>query len=183
MQNKRGQVTIFIILAIVVIGAIVLYFTFGDNLKNIRSPETNEINSFVENCIKGTGRDAIYQISQNGGYYLPTEISTSDGIPYYFYNTENLMPTIKEVEKQLALYINSNLEYCTADFEDLPQYDITAREVTSKVEISDGEITIDVKYPLSITKTDKTYLLENFENIRTPIRLNIIYESIEELIK
>ena len=183
MKNKKAQVTIFIILAIVIIGAIILYFTLGDKVKSTNSPETDNINSFVEECIRGTGRDAIYQISQNGGYYLPTRFSTFQGYPYYYHDGKNYMPSKETIEDELALYMNNNLDYCTADFVDFPQFNITSRETTSEITISDEEIILNIKYPLSIFKDEKTYLLENFKDIKIPVRLNIIYDSIEELIK
>lgn len=183
MRNRRGQVTIFIIVAIVIVAGIVFYFTFNNSSSKARGPETDNIYSFVEDCIEGTGEDAIYHISQNGGYFLPAEISTPDGIPYYYYKGRNLMLSKAEVETELALYIDNMLEYCTAGFVDFSESSVTSREVLSDVVIMDGEIILNVKYPLTVSKNGKTYLLESFENIIIPTRLNLVYESVREIIK
>jgi hypothetical protein len=182
MESKRGQVTIFIVLAIIIVAAIILYFTLSNKTTSAVSPETNEINNFVKDCIKRTGKDAVYHVSQNGGYFLPTKISTTTGIPYYYYSGENLMLSKTEVQNQISLYMSNMLEYCIDDFKDFPQFDINSGEVSSEVTIG-NEVVFNVKYPLSITRNEKTYLLENFEGINVAARLNIIYESIEEIIR
>ena len=182
MKNKRGQITIFIIIAIVIIGIIGLYFLFDDELEKMFTTKTSSINTFVEECIENTGKDAIYQIGQNGGYYLTPKISTPGGIPYY-YNEKNYMPSKKRIENQIALYLNEMLEFCTEDFSDFPEFNISSGEANSKVIIKDSEVILNVKYPISITKDKSTSIIENFEDIKIPVRLGIIYDSIEEIIK
>ena len=183
MINKRGQITIFIIFAIIIVGAIIVYFSLNNNSKDIVNPATNEIYSFVKDCIKKTGEDAIYQIAQNGGYYLPTKVSTANGIPYYYYSGENLLISKTEIENQLAFYINNNLKYCTGSFEDFPQSSVDSGEVLSEVMIEEGQIKINANYPLIITKNEKTYSLKNFKDIIVRTRFDAIYKSLEKIIK
>ena len=49
------------------------------------------IYSFVQECIKDTGEDAIERIGETGGYYLSPEKSLENGIAYYLYNEKNAL--------------------------------------------------------------------------------------------
>ncbi len=182
-MNKRGQVTIFIIIAIILIASVVLFFTFREKLGIFTSQSNQPIYLFVESCVEDTGRDAIYYIIQNGGYMFSPELSTSEGIPYYYYNGKNYMPTKTDIEEQISSYIEQTLSYCTEEFVGFPEFNITEREIKAKTTIKDEEIILDVEYPLSITKEDDTTLFKEFKNIRIPVRLGIIYNSVEKMIQ
>ena len=89
----------------------------------------------------------------------------------------------EEIENQISLYINQMLGFCTGNFDNFLDSNITSGEVNSKTTIKDDRIILNVKFPLSVTRNGKTYIIENFEGIEIPTRLNVIYDSIEELIK
>ena len=86
-MNKRGQLTIFVIAAILVVGAVLLYFAFQQGL--IQQPlnaDAERVYNFVQTCIEEKSVETIYQIGENGGYFFPPNLSTESGVPYYFYN-------------------------------------------------------------------------------------------------
>ncbi len=80
-MNKRGQITIFIILGIVlVIGASFFYYiqsketSFGDDLSSltVQVPiEFQDIQDYVETCMLQVGEDAIIRLGLGGGYIDP----------------------------------------------------------------------------------------------------------------
>lgn len=183
-MNKRGQVTIFIIIAIILVAAVGLYFVFRDTLgQGVYSPEVEGIKLFVEECVKDTGEDAIYTIGQNGGYFSAIELSTSDGIPYYYHNGKEYMPSKERIEQELAFYLENSLQFCTNDFVDFSDLSIEEGEVSATAVAQDEEVIFNVEYPLSISKENATSILRDFESIKVPIRLGIIYNSIEEMIQ
>lgn len=182
-MKKRGQVTIFIIIAIIVIGAIVTFFTFQDQIKSLFTSQEDSIYLFVETCIKDVGQDAIYLTSQKGGYFISPELSTSKGIAYYYINGENNLPSQKIIEEQISFYIKNMLSLCTQNFSDFPDFEISQEQVDVETDIKNEEIMFDVKYPLTIKKEDSVTRIEDFENIKIPIRLGIIYNTAKEIIQ
>jgi len=183
MNNKKAQVTIFIIIAIVIVGAIILFFTFKDDIGKTFGSENEALSSFVENCIEKTGKDAIYNIGQKGGYFYSPKLSTSNGIPYYYYEGDNEMHSKEEVEKEISTYLNEMLTFCTGQFEDFPGLNITSGEVNTKTTIESDKIMLDVTFPLTVISNNKNYIIENFNKVEILIRVDLIYDSIEELIK
>ncbi len=185
MSNKRGQVTIFIIIAIIIIGAIGLYFSLRGGLTTSEpySPQTEQIYLFVEECIEDTGRDAVYWIGQNGGYFFPPELSTKTGIPYYYYNGRNYMPYKEEVEEEISKYVNEMLFFCTRNFVDFSEFNISEGEIKTNTQIQDNKVVLNVEYPINIKKGESTTRLRNFENIEIPTRLGIVYNAVEKIIQ
>jgi len=183
-MKKKGQVTIFIIIIIIVIALIVSFFIFKDTLKRkIFIPETDSVKIFVENCIENVGGEIIYDLGRKGGYFFAPDFSTDTGIPIYYSNGKNYMPTKNQIENEISYYINERLFFCTRNFVDFPELEITQGEIETKTKIEENEIILDVKYPLSITKENDSVIIEDFNNIKIPVRFGIIYDSIYEIIQ
>lgn len=186
-MQKRGQVTIFIIVAIIIVGAIVVLFAFRDKIsftkgEIIIDPEVRPIYDFIRACVKETGYKAAVKNGRYGGYYILPKRITEGGIPYYFDNGQNYMPTKEELERQLSLYMEDNLRYCFLDFLDFPNYKISGREVKAKIEINENKIIIDIIYPISIRKGEAVNLLEEFRDNEILIRTGLMYDIATQLI-
>ena len=183
-MNKRGQITIFIILAVIIIAAVALYFTFRDTIvTEAYSPEVSSVKTFVEECIKDTGRDAIYYIGQNGGYFIPPARSTDDGIPYYYYEGRSYMPSKEKIGEETSLYVDNLLFFCTQNFIDFPTLDVKQEEIKTRTRIEDEEIIFNVNYPLAINNGESTTIIRDFENIKIPIRFGVIYNVVDKMIQ
>ncbi len=182
-MEKRGQVTIFIIVAIILVSAIGGFFIIRDRIiEKPLSTEASSVYLFVESCIKETGEEVIYWIGRGGGYYFPPEFSTETGIPYYFSDNKNYMPSKAEVEKEISNFVSEMLFFCTRNFINFPDLEINQGEIRTRTEVKDEEVILNIKYPLSITKGESTSRLEDFET-KIPMRLGIVYNSVEEFIK
>ena len=66
MKNKKAQLTIFIIIAIFIIAVVVLFFTLKGTLQKEKpiSPETAEIQNFVQTCLDEISESAIFDIAE-----------------------------------------------------------------------------------------------------------------------
>ena len=184
-MNKRGQITIFIIVAIIVVGSIGLYFSLRENIQQeaLVSPQVEPIYSFVVECIEDTGEDAIYWIAQNGGYYFPPEFSTDSGIPIYYSNGRSYVPYKEEVEENLAKYVEESLDFCLNDFSDFPESNVSEGEIKSIVKIQEDFVIFDVEYPLSILQNGEISRIKEFENIKVSSSLDNVYEAVFEIIE
>ncbi|MFC1801760.1 hypothetical protein ACFLZB_04835 [Nanoarchaeota archaeon] len=128
-MNKRGQVTIFIIIGIIIVVALVLFFALRSSLVEqqleVARPvveqiptEFEPIRIFTEDCIKVTAEDGLTRLGQQGGYIYPVlwdnlnfnEINPTDSdgvvmgsakVPYYWFN--------KAQNNQNVILLSSNM--------------------------------------------------------------------------
>ena len=184
--KEKSQVSVFIILAIVIIAVILIYFVFKSNIlnlgKEIVSPEVAPIYSFVDDCVKKTGEDAVYYIGQTGGYFVNPETSTDNNIAYYLYNKNNLIPGKERIEKELSDYMNQMLFFCTDNFINFPDFQVKQGEIKTSAKIENNKVIFNVEYPLAISKDDKSYNIKKFEN-RVNARLDIVYQTAYEIMQ
>lgn len=182
-MGKRGQVTIFIIIAIILVVIISVFFILRSGvLKNIFLSESERIKVFVEFCIGETGNEGIYEIGQKGGYFSAPNFSTVLEIPYYYSNNKSYVPSKGEIEIEISKYVNENLPLCVKNFPDFPDFEITQREIKTQTKMEDDKIILDVEYPLSVKKGEDTTIFKDFKNIKIPVRLGIVYDAVKEII-
>jgi len=186
---KRGQATIFIIIGVVLI-ALILIFIFlkgwedtSDINKKIKIDlNIQPIYSHVENCIKKTGENAIIYIGTTGGYYNIPEKATNFSVAYYYLEEQNIMPTKEKVSQEISSYINENLKNCI-DFQDFSEFTINTGEINTDTVIEANKTIFNVVFPLSIRRGEKTFELENFNDINVNVRLGVVYNMIFDFMK
>ncbi len=181
--KKRGQIAVFVIVGIVLIIIIGVFFLLRNNLskeKGIDS-QADSISSFVESCIEQTSNDAILHISKRGGYFIAPKGSIHNKIPYYYNKEKNLMPLKERIEDELSLYMDNMLFFCIKNFVDFPDFDVRHGEVESDVKIYDEKIVFEIKYPLSFSKGENSYVFEDFD-FEVDVKLGMIYNVIEQII-
>ena len=182
---KKGQVTVFIIFAIIIVSLIIIFFIAKPDILNIQEyfmdSEVKQARSFIENCIESTTQEAIYNIGQTGGYFISPNLSTENNIAYYRIGNEIYIPSKEQIEKELEEYTNQMLFFCTRNFIDFPNLKVEQGEIKTNVEIKDKTVLFKIDYSLSISKEEKTSTFKNFET-EVPVRLNTIYDSIYKII-
>jgi len=182
---KRGQISVFIILAIVILGAIILFFLAQQNIINLLpgvDAQVKPVYSFVESCIQQTSEDAIQHISENGGYYIPPNNSLFNGIPIYFNKGETNLLTTQQLEQQLSDYMDEMLFFCTQNFIEFQDFEIQQNQIKTTTEIKENKITFNINYPLSISKEQKTYTFEDFK-IEIPANLFKVHQTANQIIE
>ena len=182
MLSKKGQVTIFIIIAILIIGAVILFFTFKGTLrKEVVTTETAPIKNFVDECLEETAEEVIYKVGQGGGYYFPPKESTETGIAYYLINNKSYIPSKEKVESEISFFVSEKLFFCTRNFVDFPEYEIEQGEIQTITEIGENEVKLNVNYPLTIKKGESVSRIKSFET-EIPVWLGAIYGSVSVFI-
>jgi len=175
---KRGQISVFVILGIVLVVGIVLFFSFKDKELSEADIEVRPIYNFLENCIEKEAGDGVVYLAETGGYYNVPEKSYL-GIPYYFYEGKNVIPSKEFIEGQLSDYVNNGLPHCIVDIREFDDFNIEGGEISSKVKIENDKVIFKVNLPVSITKDEETYNFENFE-VEIPARMGTIHNAISE---
>jgi hypothetical protein len=156
---KKGQVTVFIIIGILIIGIVggIIWFTKEDrgdvdyfNQADIK-PLLNNIESSILDCSEIVSKDALTVIGVQGGYYNKPAESLDIGwafIPYYYNEGSYLMPGREKIENELEDYGNDFIFECldSLNFED---FELSYSKVDTDVGIKDDSV--DFKFDMSVT--------------------------------
>lgn len=183
-MNKRGQVTIFIILAILIVVAALSYFLFRDTITSrVGNVGGNEVNIYVQNCLEQVTEGAVLEVGQGGGYFERPEFSTSNGITYYYGENEEFHFFLKDgLEEEVSLAVGAKLNECVGSFSEFGNYDkINAGNISVSSEILDEKIKIFVDYPIQLIKGDDVLMLTDFE-YEISSRLGLIYEVVDKMV-
>jgi hypothetical protein len=183
---KKGQVTIFIIVAILIVGLGVTFFVFRDNL-NIGKPslEIAPINTKIISCLESTSEEGINYVSLRGGYYtIPNSLYFSyftDEVPYYYINSKLNIPSIARIESELRNYVIENLKDCIniSSFEE-QGFDITEGNLSVSINVDEDSVEVKTNYPLAIKKGEDTSKLKEF-NVDVISSLNRLYDASGEI--
>jgi len=176
---KKGQLTIFIIVAIIIIGIAITLFLVLRNERGTDNPaysESDSIAGFVQECLEITSKQAIYFIGLHGGYFIPPEESTNFGVPYYYYDYRMEVPSENEIESEISMFIEESLPLCTNNFEAFSDFDIEEGEINVDITIQDNSVIINTIYPIRISKGEESTLLNEF-NTEISVRLKELYNA------
>ncbi|MBS3066638.1 hypothetical protein J4205_02325 [Candidatus Pacearchaeota archaeon] len=184
---KKGQVTIFIIIAMLIVAGIVLFFAVA-NIQYTKEPvliDTDSVYSYTESYIENVARDCLEKIGKQGGYYeIPREIKILD-TAYWYYEGINIQPFLVTLENETNKCVTDVLKNTTdivlGPFNKTNSVEIDKERITSKIKIYENFVNVDVYYPISISKGDATSLVYSFE---TSFRINFykLYELATEVV-
>lgn len=165
-MKKRGQVTVFIILGIIILLSVVAFISIKswiitqeanvEEQKTLSAVSTGEATkSYVESCIESTTRNAILDNSLSGGYFvLPKKSTTNlfDNVPYYYQNKNDLYPTNNVIAEEIAQYVDEMLFLCINDFRTFREqgYEIASQNPVSEASISPQKIILRTNFPITI---------------------------------
>lgn len=178
-----GQVTVFIIIAILIIAIAVSIFYFRDSFwKESVSTEISPIVNFIQECLEEKTKEGIYSISSNGGYYeIPEDNKFSIyGQDYASYYDRNVIyPELEVIEDSLSEYILINLESCL-NFEvfEKQDFEISYSDYSISTRV-DSEINSRIEGFFSIKKGDSVSQFNEFSIVFESDFLNLIETSRE----
>jgi len=167
---RRGQVTIFVILAIVVIAVIIVMFAFPQ--VNVFSSSVNP-GAYLKSCIEPEINKIKNTLSVQGGYSSPTNYAMYKDLKlqYLCYTSEFYKPCmiqqpllVKHVQDEMKRYIEPRAKQCLEDLKD--QYERKGYEVRSgtsaiNVSVVSEKIIVDFIAPLTISK-EETQTFQKF---------------------
>ena len=180
LKSNRSQVTIFVVIAIVIIAGIGGYFLFKNIGKNIPTTFTPAYDYYIS-CVgsiassgdKILGSQAGFMENDNfaaGSEYAPfsNELNFMGmGIKYWSYMSANgiwkeQIPTIVSMQNDLNDYIKSRINDCSFDSFNQQGIIVDVGEVKSvKTTIENDKILITLGQKITFTKGEATYVLSS----------------------
>lgn len=172
-RSRLAQISVFIIIAVVLVGAVAFLFTMlykpgnencGENglctLPN--SGELGSIKMQITDCEKETTTDALKTIGIQGGFYnKPKYFHSIDWafIPYYYYSGEDIMPQKINVQEELSSYVNDNMNDCLGKVNS-GNYQINYEAPETMTAISPGKTVFTINSPITLKKGEETTKIE-----------------------
>src|SRR3989338_1622225 len=164
---KKGQITIFVLLGIVVIIAFALInFINKEGAKeevikeaefaqNI-NPEFQPIENYINICLRESSIKSAYTIGWRGGYFvLPLERFDNDYIrvPYYYFNDIDAMPSKGNMESELGFSILKDFRDCiNLTLFETQGFNFTDEDLDVKATIINDEMIVNLNYFLTAEK-------------------------------
>lgn len=175
-EEKRGQLTIFIIVAILIVALALLIYFFYPKLRPV-GLETDNPYSYIEKCMKDTFEEKIEVISLNGGDY---EVNENNGffyrgeyIKYLCYTDQNFIRCVNQepfltehVENEILVQITPEVDSC---FEALVEtyerkgYDVDLTRESTEVKILPDRVSTNFHSKLNLVKGSESQTYERFE--------------------
>ncbi len=204
-KKKRGrfgikaQASIFMLVALAIMLAGIAYFFYQriSSEEEIKvDPKIAPIKSFVDSCIKKVADDGLETIGLTGGYInIPEKVKNNPRsylsnhpgfkIPYWWYDGIDAIPTEEFIKLQLREHIKNELSICLDNFKSFEErYKVKAlNPLIVDVQFNDNDVSIDLRYPLEITSSDRS--LNNIERFRyvIPIRFKKVYELAKRIME
>ena len=188
-RGRKAQVTIFIILALIIIIGVLVYFVIKGNFNSNPSEDSkyNSVPDYVKFCLKDSLTAAIYFNAMQGGYFVSPNNSIEYNyllIPIYWKNNQSSMISQDELKNQLELAIKTLTENCVGNFDEFTKkgYNITSNEIQNvTVNIKDNSISAKINFPIFSKLGETTNEYSNFEessNFKLLEKYNIIKQAI-----
>lgn len=199
-KGKKGQVTLFIILAIIIVAGILLFFLLRGRLIDDPIPEEfRPIQQQYISCIEESATAGISIMAESGGYiYLPdfepgSEYSPTSNqldflgsaIPYWFYVSGNnivrdQVPSKREMEEQLEQFIEENMVCDFSRFE-AEGFEIDIEDsINVRADIRESEVRINVGKEIVASRDEESVILGEYDaEVRS--KLGKFYEEAIEI--
>lgn len=182
-QNRKGQVTIFIIIGIIIVAAVAIYLVVRGNLIGVNIPANIQpvYNNFLS-CLEDRTNTGISILESQGGYiqlpnfepgnsYNPFSsqlMFLGNPIPYWYYVSGNnipkeQIPSQNDMEKSLANFIDDGIRNC--NFENYYQsgFDINQGTPTASVSIKNNEVDVSLNMNMKISYGNDSTVIQNHQ--------------------
>jgi len=198
-KNQRGQVTIFIIAGIILIGAIGLFFVFQKGfLPQIGEAKETNPASYMDSCLSDKIKESIKLISIRGGYmenslskiFKFEDENTFYNISYLCYNQNYYSPCVnqqpmlirhlkQELEKSISEDVRECFDSLTSSFEK-QLYVVDAKYNGFDVELMPDKVVINIDSEIVLTK-DGTTKQDGFK-INVPTKFYNLALVVQEIV-
>ncbi|MEK6906538.1 MAG: hypothetical protein AABW81_02870 [Nanoarchaeota archaeon] len=195
-MGNKGQVTIFIIIAILIVALVTGIFIYKNNTVSSNIPTSIEpvYTSFLS-CLNDKTKVGIDILESQGGYiYLPDFepgstyspfssqlVFLGNPIPYWYYVSGNniqkeQVPSKRVIEKQLGDFIDEKIRECNFDSYYENGFEINNGEPEAKVTINNQAVDVVLSMDMTIIKGEESV---NIKEHKIEVKSNFgkLYDS------
>lgn len=179
--GKRGQITIFVIIALLLVAGILLFFLL-QRRPTVTSPEFTDPQKFIDSCMKDSVGEALNIMMPQGGYLSPRnyKLYEDNKVAYLCYTSKyyeactNQEPLyIKHLEEEINSYVKPKVEECFFQLkQDLEKrnYVLEERGLETAVALEPKRVKLTAKKYFKLSKGNEVQEFDEFSSsLSTPL--------------
>ncbi|MGB9707975.1 MAG: hypothetical protein ACPLXC_01445 [Candidatus Pacearchaeota archaeon] len=184
---RRGQVTLFIILAIVIAAiSLIIFFVVKERQKIAleQQAKIQEIRAFIRDCLTDALNQTEKDICFNGFYYKAYNNSILyflTAVPYFYKNKTIAIPKLEQIENEFSQTLIENIGKCLNNFS---QFETEGIDVlwnySLNTKIKEGSIAI-MTSPIAIKKDN--FITSFSLSLEKKSELDHLYLALKEIIE
>jgi len=195
-KNKSGQVAIFIIIGIVIVGGAIVFYSFRDSIVGEKIPVSIEpvYNNFLS-CLESKTLTGIDILESQAGYievpdfepgsrYMPFSSQLDflgNPVPYWYYVSGNniqkeQVPSKKEMENQLEVFIEERMNKCVFEEYYEQGFEINQGVPDVSVNILENSVNVKLDMEMSFEKGEDSVIVKNHD-VEVNSKLGMLYDS------
>jgi len=201
-SNRRGQVTVFIIIGLLLLVAVFLVIFMRQEIVTFKPgefmpSEKGKVERFITACIDQLGNDALLRLGEQGGYVeLPTEIAQNafvhlrtspfTVVPYWAHGEQVAIPSLPSIKEQIDKYIEEGLRECVFGLGAFERsYDLVEKSnIKANTEIVENKVLFNVEWNIEIKDKAGEVVTETINHIaESDIKLKRVYEAANRVIE
>ena len=182
-MSKRGQVTVFIIVGVVVLFTFFAIIKFASDKeiislqKTLLGAELEPVRVYAQSCFELATQKGLEKWGQRGGYYQTPPVytyyfSTLIPVPVYFDREKIHLPTEEMITSELNRFIADEInQSCSFLYLEQQGYGFELGTLRVSSQITDFNVDVDISYPIAVTKDVKSSVLQDFTvSLVAPVR-------------
>ena len=199
--QTRGQVTVFIIIAVLIVASALAYFILRGSIGTVSVPASIQpaYTSFLS-CLEEQMLVGINILESQGGYievpafeagsqHMPFSSQLNflgNPIPYWYYVSGNglqkeQIPTKQDMEKQLGAFLATKADDCNFDSYEAQGFEISFSDVSAAdVSINGDNVELSLDMNLGIVNGNDSASIKNHKVV-TDSRLGLLYDSAKKV--
>lgn len=200
--NKKAQVTIFIILGLLLLLALIIIMAVKKEIvtfkpEELMPTEKGKIENYITSCLDKLGNEALTKIGLQAGYLnVPKEISTSPNlhlrlsplivVPFWAYGSNTNIPSLNQIKNEIDNHIENNLRDCLFGLEPFTEsYDfIEKSSITANTEIVESKVIFNVHWVIDVRNKAGEMVSTVDDHIsELDIKLKRVYDTARKIIE
>ncbi len=175
--NRKAQAAIWIILAIVLVGSMILFFTIERN-SVVTTGQDRGLNpeSFIDRCVRENTNRVIDLILPKGGFLedTNTKLFNNINVSYICYNRGNYGVCINqhplllnEIRQEIVKGISPEIESCFRDLRleaENRNWNVELGDMKIEVNLAPKKVFTEITRKAILTKGDTVQIFEKFES-------------------
>lgn len=194
ISAKKGQVTIFVIIGILLLLALTLLIFLRKEIitfkpEEIVPTEKGKVENFITSCIEQAGNEALQRVGLQGGYIeVPSEIASDHTArlqispmhltPYWAYGKNVRIPSLQEIKEEIDSYLEEHVRECLFSMEVFQEtYDLIEKsDLTANTEIVPSKVIFNLHWDVEIRSKGGDVIAEVIDHIgESPVKLKDVY--------
>ena len=186
MDKKRGQMTVFILIGLVIFVFALLFYlvAVSSQVANEDKPayeesvfDVNPVRVYLADCFRDLSNRGLSFIGGQGGYYLLPD----EGVYAFYYSGGRAEPSLEEIELQLSYYLEDLAYSCLSGIRSYG-FEINEGKPSAEAFIKESRVDINLDPDLIVNREGYSKKLERFSINIKDIRFYDIYMAAGEIL-